>query len=171
MLKMKQKKNPSSIILVVISVIIISILAVAFFIAFGSQLGGTMQQEEDESFNFVEEDTQVEEQVQDFDKLKIITIQEGSGEEVQVGDTVSVYYSGTLIDGTKFADERGTPFEFTLGQGGIIIGWEEGVLGMKVGGVRELRIPSTKGYGEAGAGDLIPPNAGLIFSVELLEIK
>ena len=173
---MKQKKNPSAIILVVVSLIIVSVLAAAFFVAFGSQSGGTMQNDEEDSFNFIEEEPEMDQQqqdVQDFEELEIVTTEEGSGDEVEVGDTVSVHYTGTLIDGTKFDSsyDRGEPFEFTLGQGGVILGWEEGVLGMKVGEVRELKIPSSKGYGENGAGGVIPPNAGLIFTIELLEIK
>ncbi|MDY0096939.1 MAG: FKBP-type peptidyl-prolyl cis-trans isomerase [Candidatus Dojkabacteria bacterium] len=111
--------------------------------------------------------------VQDFEELQIKVIKEGEGEASVEGDIVSVNYEGTLIDGTKFDSsyDRGTPFEFTLGAGEVIVGWEEGVKGMKVGEIRELSIPSSKGYGTAGAGSLIPPSAGLIFKVELLEIK
>jgi len=111
--------------------------------------------------------------VQDFEELEITVIEQGDGEASVEGDIVVVNYEGTLIDGTKFDSsyDRGTPFEFTLGAGEVIVGWEEGVKGMKIGEIRELRIPSSKGYGANGAGSLIPPSAGLIFKVELLEIK
>jgi FKBP-type peptidyl-prolyl cis-trans isomerase len=97
---------------------------------------------------------------------------EGTGEEVKNGDTVKVNYTGTLLDGTQFDSslDRGEPFEFTVGQGQVIQGWDEGLLGMKVGGKRKLTIPSSMGYGETGAGESIPPNAGLIFEIELVEI-
>jgi FKBP-type peptidyl-prolyl cis-trans isomerase len=106
-------------------------------------------------------------------ELQIKTTEEGSGEEVQSGDTVSVHYTGKLEDGTKFDSslDRGTPFEFTVGQGMVIEGWEKGVLGMKVGEKRNLVIPSEMGYGSQGAGGVIPPNATLIFDIELVGLK
>jgi len=111
--------------------------------------------------------------VEDFQELEIKVLQQGEGEASVEGDTVVVNYEGTLTDGTKFDSsyDRGIPFDFVLGEGRVIVGWEEGVKGMKVGEIRELRIPSSKGYGANGAGSLIPPSAGLIFKVELLEIK
>jgi FKBP-type peptidyl-prolyl cis-trans isomerase len=97
----------------------------------------------------------------------------GGGEEAQTGDTVSVHYTGYLVNGEKFDSslDRGQPFEFTLGTGSVIKGWDEGVVGMKVGGKRKLTIPPELGYGAAGAGGVIPPNATLVFEIELLEIK
>jgi len=99
------------------------------------------------------------------------TIKEGTGEEAKVGDTVSMHYVGTLTDGTQFdsSRDRGTPFQFTIGRGMVIKGWEKGIPGMKVGEIRKLTIPSNEGYGAGGRG-AIPPNATLIFEVELLEI-
>ena len=106
-------------------------------------------------------------------QLGIETLQQGSGEEAKSGDTVSVHYTGTLENGTKFDSslDRGSPFSFTLGAGSVIQGWEMGILGMKVGEKRKLTIPSELGYGKTGAGSIIPPNATLIFEVEMLGIS
>jgi len=105
--------------------------------------------------------------------LKIETLKEGTGQEVKNGDTVFVHYTGTLENGTKFDSslDRGRPFSFVLGSGQVIPGWEEGILGMKIGEKRELTIAPELAYGSAGFGNMIPPNATLIFEVELLEIR
>jgi len=111
--------------------------------------------------------------VQEIEGLETEVLQEGSGEQAKNGDKLSVHYTGTLEDGTKFDSslERGMPFEFVLGQDQVIQGWEKGILGMKVGEKRKLVIAPELAYGEQGAGNgAIPPNATLIFEVELLEI-
>lgn len=105
--------------------------------------------------------------------LKIQDIVVGTGAEAKQGTTVSVHYTGTLADGTKFDSslDRGQPFSFTIGQGMVIAGWEEGIPGMRVGGKRVLIIPPALAYGSRGAGSVIPPNATLTFSVELIAVK
>ncbi len=109
--------------------------------------------------------------------LKTMDTTIGTGAEAVNGKTIVVHYTGWLDmagqKGTKFDSsvDRGQPFEFVLGQGRVIQGWEQGFAGMKVGGKRTLYIPSTLGYGAHGAGSAIPPNANLIFEVELLAVK
>lgn len=102
---------------------------------------------------------------------------EGTGATAKAGDSCKMHYTGWLwVDGKKGKKfdsslDRGDPFEFSLGRGEVIKGWDEGVAGMKVGGKRDLLIPSKLGYGERGAGGVIPPNAVLMFDVELLGVK
>lgn len=112
--------------------------------------------------------------------LQITNGKIGTGAEAKNGQQVSVHYTGWLYDpsatdkhGKKFDSSRdhGDPFEFKLGAGQVIRGWDQGVAGMKVGGTRTLVIPSELGYGQRGAGGVIPPNATLIFDVELLGVK
>lgn len=105
--------------------------------------------------------------------LQIEDVVVGTGAEAQTGNKVSVHYTGWLTDGTKFdsSKDRGQPFDFSLGQGQVIQGWDQGVVGMKVGGTRKLTIPPDLGYGARGAGGVIPPNATLVFEVELLDVS
>jgi FKBP-type peptidyl-prolyl cis-trans isomerase len=122
-------------------------------------------------------------QEKDKEKPKVVTtasglmyedLKEGTGEAAKAGDNVEVHYTGWLKDGGKKFDsslDRGKPFSFKLGAGMVIKGWDEGVAGMKTGGKRKLTIPAKLGYGERGAGTAIPPNADLVFEVELLKIK
>lgn len=112
--------------------------------------------------------------------LQITDAQVGSGAEAKTGQTVTVHYTGWLYDGSaadhhgkKFdsSKDRGEPFEFKLGAGTVIRGWDQGVAGMKVGGKRTLVIPSQLGYGSRGAGRAIPPDSVLVFDVELLGVR
>ncbi len=104
--------------------------------------------------------------------LKIEDLEQGDGAEAISGNKVTVHYTGWLTDGTKFdsSKDRNDPFSFPLGGGRVIRGWDEGVAGMKIGGTRRLTIPPQLGYGAAGAGGVIPPNATLLFEVELLAV-
>jgi FKBP-type peptidyl-prolyl cis-trans isomerase len=105
--------------------------------------------------------------------LKYWDLKKGSGAVAKAGDTVHVHYTGWLTDGKKFDSslDRGSPFDFKLGAGMVIRGWDEGVAGMKIGGKRQLHIPAGLGYGARGAGGVIPPNADLVFDVELLGVN
>ena len=105
--------------------------------------------------------------------LQIKTIVLGTGDKAELGKTAVVHYTGWLLDGTKFDSsvDRGTPFEFPLGAGRVIRGWDEGVATMNIGGKVELIIPPDLGYGASGAGGVIPPNATLKFEVEFLDQK
>lgn len=105
--------------------------------------------------------------------LKYEDLVDGDGDVAAAGQQVVVHYTGWLTDGSKFDSslDRNQPFDFALGRGSVIRGWDEGVQGMKVGGKRKLTIPPQLGYGARGAGGVIPPNATLVFEVELLEIR
>ena len=105
-------------------------------------------------------------------ELVIEDLRVGDGAEAKAGQNVSVHYTGTLTDGKKFdsSHDRGQPFKFKLGGGQVIQGWDQGVAGMKIGGLRKLTIPPHLGYGARGAGGVIGPNATLVFEVELLGV-
>jgi peptidylprolyl isomerase/FKBP-type peptidyl-prolyl cis-trans isomerase FkpA len=107
-----------------------------------------------------------------MDRLAIEDLVVGTGAEAASGQKVTVHYTGWLTNGTKFdsSKDRRDPFVFNLGRGQVINGWDQGVQGMKFGGKRKLTIPPEMGYGARGAGGVIPPNATLVFEVELLAV-
>ena len=109
----------------------------------------------------------------DTTELVIEDLVEGNGDGAADGNTVAVHYTGTLMNGTKFDSslDRGQPFSVSLGAGSVIPGWEQGLLGMRKGGKRKLTIPSHLAYGERGIGGVIPPNATLVFEIEMIEIR
>ncbi len=106
-------------------------------------------------------------------ELKMDDTKVGTGDVAATGKSVTVHYTGWLTDGTKFdsSKDHGQPFTFQLGAGQVIRGWDQGVVGMKVGGVRKLTIPASLAYGDRGAGGVIPPGATLVFEVELLGVN
>lgn len=154
----------------------IVLLVVGFFIFYNKNKNNIVTTKQDETI-----DLKLNNQKMDgIDKLTtnkqgvdIEILKEGTGAVAKNGDMVSVHYVGVLENGTKFDSsvDRGTPFEFSLGAGQVIPGWDIGVEGMKIGEARKLTIPSELAYGSSGAGNVIPPNATLIFEVQLLEIK
>ncbi|WP_437517090.1 FKBP-type peptidyl-prolyl cis-trans isomerase [Sorangium sp. So ce1099] len=106
-------------------------------------------------------------------ELGIEDVKEGTGAEAKPGQTVTVHYVGTLTNGNKFdsSRDRGQGFSFNLGAGQVIKGWDQGVAGMKIGGIRKLTIPPELGYGARGFPPVIPPNSTLLFEVELLSVR
>lgn len=146
----------------ILLILILLVVAVIFFLL--------MKPKELTANAYLENTSQIS--LKKMDTVKIEVLKEGTGEVSKVGDTLTVNYTGTLEDGTKFDSSIGkAPFSFTLGQNRVIQGWEQGMLGMKVGEKRKLTIPSSLGYGANGAAGVIPPNATLIFEVDLLEIN
>jgi FKBP-type peptidyl-prolyl cis-trans isomerase len=106
------------------------------------------------------------------DELVIEDIEIGDGEEALPNSLITVHYTGTLTDGSKFDSSlEGEPFTVPLGQGNVIKGWDEGIVGMKVGGKRRLTIPADLAYGDQGSPPVIPPGATLVFEIELLEVR
>lgn len=164
-------------IMIVLGVIAFGIIALIIFGNFGTpkkldeKVGGIKTEQEEAQIRF-EEIEQLDEMMT-VKELQIEDIIIGEGKEATTGAKITVNYAGTLTDGTKFDSsfDRDEPFTFVFGVGQVIPGWDEGLAGMKVGGKRKLTIPPDMAYGEAGAGDVIPPNATLIFEIELLEVE
>lgn len=143
----------------ILIIVILIIISIGFYFAyrmFGEEKG--------------QEDV-IEEEIEEL-KVEIEVLEQGTGEEAKEEDILKVHYVGTLEDGTKFdsSRDRGEPFVFQIGIGQVIQGWEQGLLGMKPGEKRKLTIPPELAYGEDGFLDTIPPNATLVFEVELIEI-
>jgi len=158
-------------------VLLISFFLVAFFIFLIYFSKNFLKRKEEAGGIPVPEDTleksyKVSDNLQSMGVFSGIDLVIGTGKETKKGDSVSVNYVGTLSDGTKFDSsyDRGEPFIFTLGAGEVIKGWDVGILGMHEGGKRRLTIPPDYGYGEEGSGSVIPPNATLVFEVELLKV-
>jgi FKBP-type peptidyl-prolyl cis-trans isomerase len=163
---MNLKVDPEIIIFVVFLLLVGLLLYFLFFNPRTEEPGSEILEDSKAEINIQDEETVSAE-------LKIEVVQEGKGQEAKNGDTLTVHYSGYLEDGTKFDSslDGGEPFVFQIGQGRVIQGWEKGLLGMKVGEKRKITIPPELGYGSSGAGGVIPPNATLIFEVELLGIE
>lgn len=164
---------------ITIVIVIIVIIASFFYLLSSSEQDQDVQKQDTDQITQSEtsmtQDTNEEPSpvVTTDSGLRYQILQTGNGQEAQKGDIVSVHYVGTLEDGTKFDSsiDRGSPFQFTLGVGQVIKGWDEGVAGMKIGEKRRLLVPSALGYGVNGYPPVIPGNANLIFEVELLSIE
>ncbi len=153
--------NKNTIVALVVGIIIICVVVVIV----AKQQAGSNLSKGDQSSSTTTEQTTTNEPV------GIEDIVVGTGTEAKEGDTITVHYIGSLADGTQFESsyDKGQPATFVLAKGQLIDGWVEGIPGMKVGGKRKLTIPAAKGYGASGSGS-IPPNADLVFEIELISI-
>ena len=148
-----------------IVVAVVAVLVIVLLFYFSGKF--FPQKENDSSDNNINKEIVME------NGLKVEDVKLGTGAEAKEGNMITAHYTGTLLDGTKFDSslDRGTPFSFQLGSGQVIAGWDQGVLGMKVGGKRKLTIPPDLAYGEQGIPGAIPSNATLIFEIELLSVQ
>ena len=149
------------------------LLILVFLATLGIACGSSSDSDLNMDSNIETEVNMAEDTVTTASGLQIKTLVVGTGSKAELGKTVVVHYTGWLLDGTKFDSsvDRGTPFEFPLGGGRVIKGWEEGVATMNIGGKVELTMPPELAYGASGAGGVIPPNATLKFEVEFLDQK
>jgi FKBP-type peptidyl-prolyl cis-trans isomerase len=159
--------------LIPVTILIIGFIFYMDFISLSNEVTSDLNQEQIDELLDENQDNQSEVNVERNEEVQIEDLIVGEGVEAKDGDKITVNYVGTLTDGTKFDNsyDRNKPFVFTLGNGEVIQGWDEGILGMKIGGKRKLTIPPSLGYGESGSGDVIPPNSTLIFEVELISIN
>lgn len=159
---------------------VIIVLTIVYFVSAPPKQGvslddGSSQETSqgvDTNSNSSDTNNSSEESMQDITKLNVVTVQEGTGEAAKAGDTITVHYRGTLLNGTPFDSsyERGTPFSFQLGEGRVIAGWEQGLVGAKMGQKLRLEIPSELAYGSRAMGP-ISANSDLIFEVEVVSIS
>ncbi|MFH1457489.1 MAG: FKBP-type peptidyl-prolyl cis-trans isomerase [Patescibacteria group bacterium] len=170
-----------TLIIILLTIITIFVLLFVAKAIFGFKLKFEKVKEELTQENIMPEENKItennqensEQAIQEITELSAQILKQGSGDrQVQPGDKITVHYTGMLLDGTKFDSsiDRGEPFGLTIGAGQVIQGWEQGIPGMKIGEQRRLFIPSELAYGAQGAGNLIGPNADLVFDVELISI-
>lgn len=156
----------------IINIILVILFVFLMYLAM-QFISGAGAQENSASVSDAAENIIIDNNSNKMENVSIEILKEGEGEVSKKGDTLTVHYTGTLENGVKFDSsvDRGTPFRFTLGNRSVIEGWEQGMLGMKVGEIRKLHIPYELAYGEGGYPPIIPEKANLYFEVELLEIN
>ena len=161
--------NKKNLIIIFVIILILVIAAIYLFNQQNNKMNLTANLNQS---NQLEENQQTSNSF-DIQGMKVEVLKEGTGEPAKTGNTVSVHYVGTLLNGTKFDSsvDRGEQFAFILGENRVIQGWELGVLGMKVGEKRKLTIPAELAYGDRAVGNIIPANSTLVFEVELFKIN
>ena len=157
--------------IIVISTLIVAFILLNLFSIFKTDLNKPKVEEQTEIESETEITEQPETEAEDVEELLIEVLEAGEGDEVKNGDTLSVHYKGSLLDGTVFDQSGEKPFSFKIGEASVIQGWEQGLLGMQVGEKRLLTIPSEMAYGPVGSPPAIPGGAALQFEVELVDIQ